>query len=68
LWRRARHRGGVGTRRQRAGVEAAGGRKRRRGKRAADDVEVEGDAAVVGIGDGEVGGRVGNSIDQAVCT
>lgn len=49
-------------------MEAAGGRKRRRGKRAADDVEVEGDAAVVGIGDGEVGGRVGNSIDQAVCT
>jgi len=71
--RRARHRGGVERGRQRAGVEA-GGRGPRRGRRGVDDVEVEGDAtavavaAVVDIGHGEVGGRVGNCIEQAVGT
>jgi hypothetical protein len=73
MWRRAHHRGGVGRRRQRAGVEA-GGRKRGLGWRGSGEVELEGGAtavavaAMIAIGDGKVGGRVGNCIEQAVRT
>ena len=58
---------------QRAGVEA-GGRKRVLGWRGSGEVELEGEAtavavaAMIAIGDGKVGGRVGNCIEQAVRT
>lgn len=51
-----------------------GGRKRGLGWRGPGEVELEGEAtavavaAMIAIGDGKVGGRVGNCVEQAVRT